>query len=481
MELQPGGIVSHYRIVEKLGAGGMGVVYKAEDTRLGRFVALKFLPVEFARDPQALERFKREARAASALDNPNICTIHDIDEFEGQPFIVMQLLDGQTLARKVSGKPLKLVELIDIGIQVGDALAAAHEHGIVHRDIKPTNIVVTKSGQAKILDFGVAKSATPDNAALSEAPTINQGTLTNPGTAVGTVAYMSPEQARGEDVDARTDLFSFGAVLYEMATGRQAFSGPTTAVVFDSILRGPTPSAAQLNPEVSRNLEEIIARSLEKDPRLRYQTATDMRADLQRALRDYTEATRVVGMERGADSAPVRASRGTKVIVTLGVFALALFLLLELSLYFLRGSMQPIDSLAVLPFINGSADPDTTYLSEGISESIMNSLSQLPSLRLMSSNSVARYRGPSIDARAAGVELGVRAVLTGRVLLRGDDLSVQTELVNVRDNSRLWGEQYNRKRADVLSVQEDIAKQISSALRLRLNRTPGRSLRRFAG
>jgi serine/threonine protein kinase len=329
-----GAIVSHYRIVEKLGAGGMGIVYKAEDSRLGRFVALKFLPPQFAKDRQALERFKREAQAASALDHPNICTIYDIDEHEGQPFIVMQLLDGQTLGEKISGRPLKQAELLDLATQIADALAAAHDRGIVHRDIKPANIVVTKTGQAKILDFGLAKASSSNETATPEAPTIDPASLTNSGAAVGTIAYMSPEQARGEPVDGRTDLFSFGAVLFEMATGRQAFPGQTVALVFDSILHGPTPSPTQSNPGIPRYIEEIVTRCLEKDRELRYQTASDLKAELQRARRNSTDAA-----EASTTPLPRPAVHaGRKVIFALGVFGLVFFLLLELSLYLLRGT-----------------------------------------------------------------------------------------------------------------------------------------------
>src|SRR5688572_907387 len=435
----------------------MGVVYRAEDTRLGRMVALKFLPEAVAHDSQSLERFRREARAASALNHNNICTIYHIDEHDGQLFIVMELLKGQTLTNHIGGRPLPVEQILELGVQIAEALEAAHAKGIVHRDIKPANIFVLERGQAhsaqaKVLDFGLAKLAPAGTAGAGHtAATVTNELLSSPGMAIGTVAYMSPEQARGEELDARTDLFSFGAVLYEMATGRQAFFGSTTAVLYEAILnRVPLP-AGRLNPDLPAKLEEIINKALEKDRNLRYQSAAEMRADLQWIKLD-TESGR-------ATASPVSLPRTVSRRWMIAAAVVLLAGLLAVMTYFrlAGGPETSIDSIAVLPFTNAGGDPDLEYLSEGLAESLINSLSQLPNLRVVPRGVAFRYKGKETDALKAGQELKVRAVLTGRVTQRGENISIQAELVDVEKVSQLWGEQYSRKLADVLAVQQEIA------------------------
>src|SRR5713226_9376376 len=468
-----GQTISHYRVVERLGGGGMGEVYRAVDLKLGRPVALKFLAPELSRDPAALQRFQIEARAASALNHPNICTVYEIDEYEGRSFIAMEFLDGQTLKSRDSNEPFALEKVLEIGIQVADALDAAHTQGVVHRDVKPANIFVTRRGHAKLLEFGLAKltevgAAAAEGVGMAAAAGVGAAStqLTGSGVAMGTITYMSPEQALGEALDGRTDLFSFGAVLYEISTGRLAFPGTTSAAVFDAILhRTPVPPL-RLNPELPAELEHIINNLLEKKREERYQSAKELATDLRRLKRD-TDSGQSTHLSRAIATAHVQEHRRRR----LGIIAAAsvsVLALLFLSLYFSLWRARPIDSIAILPFVNASSDPQVEYLSDGLTESLINSLSQLPKLSVMSRNSVFRYKGKGADPKTVGKELGVRAVFLGRVVQQGGNLSVGVELVDASNNRHLWGEQYNRKESDLLTMQEEITQDISGTLKLQL-------------
>jgi serine/threonine protein kinase len=429
-----GKTISHYRILEKLGSGGMGVVYKAEDTRLNRLVALKFLPEELVKSPQGLERFQREARAASALNHPHICTIHDIDEAEGRPFIAMELLEGASLRSRIQGRPLPVREIVELGVQLADALDAAHSKGILHRDIKPENIFVSPRGTAKLLDFGIAKLVAEQ--ANETIPTITlPAWVTAPGVAVGTVAYMSPEQVRGEWLDVRTDLFSFGVVLYEMATGMKPFSGATSGAVCTEIQTKAPTAPVRLNPDVPTELEQIINKALEKEARLRYQSAKEILVDLERLRRSLTSGAKALESRRIEQA-----------------------------------------SIAVLPFENLSPDPDNAFFADGLTEELITDLSKVQSLRVISRTSAMMYKGAKKSAPVIAQELGVRYVVEGSVRRAGNSLRITAQLIDSSTDAHLWAEKYTGTLEDVFALQEQMSRQIVEGLRVKLTPEEDRRL-----
>ena len=433
--LEKGAQLGQYKILVRIAAGGMGEIYRARDTRLSRDVAIKVLPSSFSNDPDRLRRFEQEARAAAALNHPNILAVFQMGTYEGAPYLVSELLEGGTLREQLERGSMPPRKVIDYGVQIAHGLAAAHEKGIVHRDLKPENLFITKDGRVKILDFGLAKLIEPKWPLDSKAPTVSRAT--EPGVVMGTVGYMAPEQVSGIAADHRADIFSFGAILYEMLTGKRAFQKPTAVETMSAILNEDPPAVSQLVPTTPPALQRVVQRCLEKTPEQRFQSASDLAFALE-ALSDSGSAPK---------PAPGKQNKA-------------------------------IDSLAVLPLDNASGDPEADYLSDGIAETLMNCLSQLRKIRIIPWAVASRHRGPGVNPLKAGQELGVRSVLSGRMVQRGEDLIVSVELVDVNRQARLWGGRYHRKIRDLIAFQEELTTEISDKLRLKLTGEDKRKLRK---
>lgn len=462
-----GETVSHYRILTKLGGGGMGVVYEAEDLSLKRHVALKFLPDDLIATPETLERFRREAQSASALNHPNICTIHEIGEHEGRPFIAMELMEGKTLKHIISGRLMEIDHVLETGVQLADALDAAHAKHILHRDIKPANIFVTARDQAKLLDFGLAKQSGMESSDTKMPTSSTPQQLTKTGSTMGTFAYMSPEQARGKELDERTDLFSFGVVLYEMATGQLPFGGQTTGEMLEAIFTKVPVAPVRLNSNVPAELERIIYKALEKDRNLRYQSAAEMRTDLQRLRRDTIQGSvaRV--------TAPVVASRDARPkALKFSLAAILVILLAATIFYFMRKTNAPASasggktSLVVLPFT--SADKEQEYFSDGLAEELIGTLSKNPKLRVISRSSAFSFKGKETDVKTIAQKLNVTHVLEGSVRKSGNQLRISAQLVEAATDSNIWSQTYDRQIENIFAVQDEITSAVADALRATL-------------